>query len=53
MCFYCDREVKGNPQNWWYENYVCWTCRVQNGLKKPGNITIENDKGGGENLSQM
>ena len=26
-------EVKGNPQTWWYENYVCWTCRVQNGVK--------------------
>lgn len=33
MCFYCDREVNGNPQPWWYANYVCWTCRVQNGLK--------------------
>ncbi len=33
MCFYCDREVKGNPQSWWYENYVCWNCRVQNGVK--------------------
>lgn len=34
MCFYCDREVKGNPQFWWYKNYVCWTCRVQNGVTK-------------------
>ena len=34
MCFYCDREVNGNPQFWWYLNFVCWTCRVQNGVKK-------------------
>ena len=33
MCFYCDRNVKGNPQPCWYLNYVCWTCRVQNGVK--------------------
>jgi hypothetical protein len=34
MCFYCEREVKGNPQFWWYLNYVCWNCRVQNGVTK-------------------
>lgn len=34
MCFYCDREIKGNPQPWWYENYVCWKCCIQNGVKK-------------------
>ena len=42
MCFYCDREVKGNPQPWWYKNYVCWTCRVQNGIKNnPMTLEIE------------
>jgi hypothetical protein len=35
MCFYCDRKVKGgNPRYWWYLNFVCWTCRVQNGIFK-------------------
>jgi len=43
MCFYCDREVKGNPQTWWYENYVCWNCRGQNGLKNDP-ILLKNNK---------
>lgn len=43
MCFYCDREVKGNPQIWWYKNFVCWNCRIQNGLKHSSNLTEEND----------
>ena len=46
MCFYCDRNVKGQPEGWWWFNYVCWTCRVQNGVKKPSGINAENDKGG-------
>lgn len=41
MCFYCDRNVKGNPKFWWYLNYVCWTCRIQNGVKKDVNYKIE------------
>lgn len=45
MCFYCDRDVKGNPQPWWYESYVCWTCHVQNGLKHC-EINIDVKKGG-------
>lgn len=45
MCFYCNRNTKGNPQFWWYVNYVCWNCRVQNGVKKC-QINRENDKGG-------
>ena len=46
MCFYCERNTKGNPQYWWYVNFVCWTCRVQNGVKKPCQINSENNKGG-------
>ncbi len=46
MCFYCDRQAKGNPQFWWYKNYVCWNCRVQNGVKKHTTVNEENDKGG-------
>lgn len=46
MCFYCDREVRGNSQSWWWTNWVCWTCRVQNGVKKPCEVTESNDKGG-------
>ena len=45
MCFYCDREVYGNPQTWWYVNYVCWTCRVQNGATH-SKIDKDKDKGG-------
>ena len=42
MCFYCDREVKRKPQTWWYKNYVCLTCRVQNGIKNnPMTLEIE------------
>jgi hypothetical protein len=44
MCFYCDREAKGNPQPWWYVNYVCWNCHVQNGVKK--DETNNKKKGG-------
>lgn len=44
MCFYCDREVKGNPQLWWYTNFVCWTCRIQNGVKKQFTGTIDNGR---------
>lgn len=33
MCFYCDRNIRGNVEPWWYLNYVCWTCRIQNGVK--------------------
>ena len=46
MCFYCQRNAHGNPKPWWYLNYVCWTCCVQNGVKKPSVITRDNDKGG-------
>lgn len=48
MCFYCDREVKGNAQAWWYQNYVCWSCRVQNGISNQSEEKIckETDKGG-------
>jgi hypothetical protein len=45
MCFYCDRNARGNPKPWWYVNYVCWTCRVQNGLKI-SETNITNNKGG-------
>lgn len=45
MCFYCERNAHGNPKPWWYLNYVCWTCRVQNGVKKPSEIP-EKNKGG-------
>ncbi len=34
MCFYCDRNAYGNPKYWWWDNYVCWNCRVQNGILK-------------------
>ncbi len=34
MCFYCDRNINGNEQRWWWLNYVCWNCRVQNGILK-------------------
>ncbi len=34
MCFYCDR--KG--ESWWWQNYVCWNCRVQNGVCKSNDL---------------
>jgi len=46
MCFYCDRQVKGNPQFWWYCNYVCWTCKIQCGVKHQIDFLQENNKGG-------
>ena len=34
MCLLCDRAIKGTDRYWWYCNFVCWTCRVQNGVDK-------------------
>lgn len=41
MCFCCDVEVYGNPKFWWWSNYVCWTCRIQNGVKKTATYSKE------------
>lgn len=46
MCFYCQRNVHGNPKPWWWRNYVCWTCHVQNGLKKPCETNVDINKRG-------
>lgn len=41
MCFYCDRDT--NSRYWWYLNFVCWNCRVQNGVFN-NNIVKQNIK---------
>jgi hypothetical protein len=41
MCFYCDRDT--TARYWWYLNFVCWNCRVQNGVSY-SNIVKQNIK---------